>query len=362
MLGLAFLGAALSAACSGGSAPAQGAQGQTPPPTPVGIVTVEARPLAQTSEFIATLESLRSTTIRPEVDGVIRRIFVKAGDRVKPGTPLVQIDPAKQQATVRATEASRAGTEADVDYWQQQVKRLAALVDAGAISQQEFEEARNQLRTAEARLATLDAQVRESQVELQYYRVNAPQAGVVGDIPVRVGDRITTSTTITTIDQYDALEVHIPVPLDRSPDLKLGLPVELLDAQGKVVATNPVTFVAPRVDDATQTVLVKAALKDVPPALRLQQFIRARIVWRTEPGVTIPVTAVSRISGQYFCFVAESGPDGALVARQKPVQVGEILGNDYVVLGGLKAGERLIVSGIQKIRDGAPVQAETQAG
>jgi multidrug efflux pump subunit AcrA (membrane-fusion protein) len=109
-------------------------------------------------------------------------------------------------------------------------------------------------------------------------------------------------------------------------------------------------------------VLVKAALKDVPPALRLQQFIRARIVWRTEPGVTIPVTAVSRISGQYFCFVAESGPDGALVARQKPVQVGEILGNDYVVLGGLKAGERLIVSGIQKIRDGAPVQAEAQAG
>jgi RND family efflux transporter MFP subunit len=352
---LIFSGTAISA-CGGGSSSAQGPQGG-PPPTGVQITTLAEKPVEQTSEFIATVQSRRSTTVQPEVDGIVTRIFVKSGQRVNAGTPLVQINADKQQAAVRSSEASRSGTEADVQYWRQQVKRLEALVEAGAISRQEFEQAQNSLRTAEARLAALDAQVREGRVELQYYRVNAPQAGVIGDIPVRTGDRVTQSTVITTIDENAALEAYIQVPLDRSPDLRLGLPVQLLDTEGKIVATNPITFVAPRVDDATQTVLVKSALQEFPPALRVQQFIRARIVWRAAPGLTVPVTAVTRISGQYFCFVAEQGPNG-LIARQRPITIGELIGNDYVVTGGLKPGENVITAGIQKIGDGAPVRAE----
>ena len=352
---LIFSGTAISA-CGGGSSSAQGPQGG-PPPTGVQITTLAEKPVEQTSEFIATVQSRRSTTVQPEVDGIVTRIFVKSGQRVNAGTPLVQINADKQQAAVRSSEASRSGTEADVQYWRQQVKRLEALVEAGAISRQEFEQAQNSLRTAEARLAALDAQVREGRVELQYYRVNAPQAGVIGDIPVRTGDRVTQSTVITTIDENAALEAYIQVPLDRSPDLRLGLPVQLLDTEGKIVATNPITFVAPRVDDATQTVLVKSALQEFPPALRVQQFIRARIVWRAAPGLTVPVTAVTRISGQDFCFVAEQGPNG-LIARQRPITIGELIGNDYVVTGGLKPGENVITAGIQKIGDGAPVRAE----
>ena len=185
-------------------------------------MTLEQKPIEQTSEFIATVRSLRSTTVQPEVDGLVTRIFVKSGDHVRAGAPLVQINAAKQQATVSSTEANRAGTEADVQYWRQQVKRLESLVGAGAISRQEFDQAQNSLRTAEARLAALDAQVREGRVELQYYRVDAPQAGVIGDIPIRTGDRVTTSTVITTIDDSGALEAYIQVPLDRSPDLRLG--------------------------------------------------------------------------------------------------------------------------------------------
>ena len=133
--------------------------------------------------------------------------------------------------------------------------------------------------------------------------------------------------------------------------------MQLLDGEGKVIATNPITFVAPRVDDATQTVQVKSALREVPPAVRVQQFVRARVVWSNTPGLTLPITAVSRVSGQYFCFVAEPAGSG-LVARQRPVQVGELVGNDYVVTGGLKPGEKVVVSGIQKIGDGAPIKAE----
>lgn len=352
---LVLVGAvALTAAC--GRNAAQGAPA-TPPPAGVKLLTLEPKPLERTSEFIATIRSLRSTTVQPEVDGLVTRIFVKAGDRVKAGAPLVQINAEKQRATVRGTEASRAGTEADVQYWRQQVKRLEALVEAGAISRQEFDQAQNSLRTAEARLGALDAQVREGQVELEYYRVNAPQSGVVGEIPVRVGDRVTTATAITTIDQNEALEAYIQVPLNRSLDLRPGLPVQLIDPEGKVAVTNPITFIAPRVDDATQTVLVKAALREMPERLRVQQFVRARIIWSTEPGLTIPLTAVSRISGQYFCYVAESTQQG-LVARQRPIQVGELIGNDYVVQGGVKAGERVVESGIQKVGDGAPIKAE----
>jgi len=344
-----------AAACgqSGTSSSAAGA----PPPMGVSTATLQKKPLEQSSGFIATIRSIRSSTVQPEVEGVVTRIFVKSGDRVALGAPLVQIKPDKQEATVRSTEASRAAVEADVQYWTQQVKRLEALVTAGAISRQEFEQAENSLRTAQARLSALKAQVNEQQVELQYYRVAAPQAGVIGDIPIRTGDRVTKSSMITTIDDNSALEVYIQVPIDRSPDLRLGLPVQILDADGKVLATNPVTFVAPRVDDATQTVLIKSLLREVPPAVRTQQFVRSRIVWRTSEGVTIPITAVTRINGKYFCFVIEKANNGT-VARQRAIEVGELVDNDYVVLSGLSAGEQVIVSGIQKIGDGAPVKPQ----
>jgi RND family efflux transporter MFP subunit len=347
---------ACAAAC-GGNGPAAQGPGGGPPPVGVKIVTLEQKPIEQASEFIAALRSLRSSTVQPEVEGIVTQILVKSGDRVRVGAPLIQINAEKQRAAVRSTEADRAGTQADVAFWRQQVKRLEALVQAGAISRQEFDQAQNSLRTAEARLAALDAQVREGQVELQYYRVTATQAGVVGDIPVRKGDRVTTSTVLTTITENEALEAYIEVPIDRAPELRPGLPVQLLDAEGKVAASNPISFIAPRVDESTQSVLVKSLLRSAPPSARMQQFVKARIVWKSEPGVTVPVVAVTRLSGQYFCFVAEQQGEG-LVARQRPVQVGEVLGDDYVVVNGLKAGDRVIVTGIQKLGDGAPVKAE----
>lgn len=351
----------LTLACNRGGQPATasagGGRGGPGGPATVAIVSLEEKPLEQASEFIATLRSLRSTTIQPEVDGLVTRIFVKPGDRVRAGAPLLQINADKQQAAVRSTEANRTGVAADVEYWREHVKRLEALVKAGAISQQEFQQAQNSLRTAEARLSALDAQVREGRVELQYYRVNAPQAGVVGDITVRVGDRVTPATVFTTIDDNSTLEADIQVPLDRAPDVRVGLPVQLLDGEGKPVATNPVSFVAPRVDDRTQTILVKSQLRDAPPALRAQQFARARIIWKNAPGLTVPLTAVMRISGKHFVYIVEQH-EGGLVARQQAIQVGELIGNEYVLVSGLKAGDRIVTSGIQKLGNGAPIKPE----
>jgi multidrug efflux pump subunit AcrA (membrane-fusion protein) len=106
-----------------------------------------------------------------------------------------------------------------------------------------------------------------------------------------------------------------------------------------------------------QSVLAKALITNPRREIRSAQFVRARVVWSSHPGLMIPVTAVARISGQYFTFVAQQGPKG-MVARQTPVQVGEITDNSYPVLAGIKPGDQVIVSGAQNLADGAPVKVE----
>ena len=353
---LVFALASGAAACGGGDAPAQG--GGPPggfPPTDVQTVALEAKPIPRSSEFVATVRSLRSTTVQPQVDGIVRQVFVRAGDLVRAGQPIVQIDPDKQQATVRTTESQRASREADLAYAKQQLARMQKLHEAGAVSRSELEQAETAFKTAEAQLENVQSQIRESQVELQYYRVTAPAAGMIGEVPVRQGDRVTQATPITTIDQPEGLEAYINVPLERALDLRTGLTVELLNTAGDVIASNPITFIAPRADDATQSVLVKATLRQMPPGVRIMQYVRARIIWNNEPALSVPVTAVNRLAGQFFVYVAEPMEQG-FVARQKPVTLGEVIGNEYIVQAGLKPGERVIVSNVQKIGDGAPVK------
>jgi RND family efflux transporter MFP subunit len=321
----------------------------------VKTIALELRPAPQSSEFVATIRSLRSTTVQPQVDGIVREIFVKAGDRVRVGQPLIQIDPEKQQATVTTTESQRASREADLGFAMQQLARMQKLHDAGAVSRAELEQAETAFKNAEAQLAVVESQIRQNQVELRYYRVTAPSAGVIGEIPVRQGDRVTPSTVITTIDEPEGLEAYINVPLERAGQLRPGLLVELLDSTGQIIASNRTTFIAPRADDATQSVLVKATLRQMPVSIRVMQYVRARIVWSNEPTLVVPIVAVNRIAGQHFVFVAELAQQG-FVARQKPVTVGEVLGEDYVIRAGLKAGERIIVSNVQKLGDGAPVK------
>jgi len=322
----------------------------------VSAISLAPRPIAQTSEYVATIRSLRSTTIQPQVEGIVRQILVKAGDTVREGQPLLQIDPDKQQATVVTTESQRVAREADLAYATQQLARMQKLFAAGAVSRAELEQAETAEKTARAQLDTVAAQIRETQVELQYYRVVSPASGIVGDVAIRAGDRVTPSTVITTIDQASGLEAYVNVPLERATDLRLGLIVELLDPQGEVIASDPVTFVAPRADDATQSVLVKATLRRPPASLRVMQYLRARLIWSNQPRLTVPVVALNRINGQFFAFVVETGPQGQ-VARQKPVVVGEVVGDEYVVTSGLSEGDRVIVSNIQKLGDGAPVNA-----
>src|SRR5262245_8175364 len=326
------------------------------PPTPVTLAVAESTPLDETTEYVATLRSLHSTGIQPQIDGQITQIVVKSGDRVATGTPLMQIDPRRQQAAVSSQEAELAAREAAVTFARQQAQRASELFAAGAISKQEQEQATTALQTAEANLKALQAQVRQQEVQLRYYTVAAPTAGIVGDVPVRVGNQVTTQTLLTTIDQNETLEVHVSVPIERAPALKNGLPIRLFSSDGSTeLATTKVSFISAHVDDQTQALLVKGIVQNRGNQLRASQFVRARIVWKTSDGLVLPVTSGLRINGRFFAFVAEES-GGKLVAKQRPITVGPIIGDNYSVLDGIKPGERVVTAGAQKLADGLPIQ------
>ncbi|MCC7417305.1 MAG: efflux RND transporter periplasmic adaptor subunit [Acidobacteria bacterium] len=351
--------AALAAASCGGGQAAGPGQGM--PPTPVGLAAAQARSIEETTEYVATLKSLNSTTIQPQIDGQITQIWVRSGDRVKPGDRLMQVDARRQQAALSSQEAERASREANVNFARQQAGRARELLEAGAISRQELEQAETGLRTAEAALQSLDAQVRQQQVQLRYYTITAPTAGVVGDIPVRVGFHVTPQTELTTIAQNGTLEVYVNVPLERGPDLVPGLPLRVRSgSSGETLAVTEVGFIAPSVDETTQSILVKGTVPNPDGRLRSSQFVRAEIVWGTHDAITVPVTAVGRLGGQSYVFAAEEA-GGKLVARQRVLTLGPIVGNDYPVVAGLEPGVRIVVSGAQKLFEGAPI-AEAPAG
>lgn len=339
--------------CSGGGA--QNPQASGPGAMPVKVLEAHAVPVDDASEYVATLKSRDSAVIMPQVEGQVTQIFVHSGDRVKDGAELMEIDPLKQQATVKSQESARAAQEAQLNWAKQQYERTQGLSAAGVVSRQDLDQAKANLDAAQAQMDALEAQLREQQVQLHYYRVVAPRTGIVGDIPVRVGDRVTTSTQLTTVDQPGSLEVYVYVPIERSSQLKMGLPVQVLDGSGKVIADSRVSFISPQVDNTTQTVLVKARVANGNDALRQSQFIRARVVWGTHNSPEVPILAVSRLAGQYFAFVAEPQNGGSYVARQKPLAIGETVGNDFEVRDGIKPGDKVIVSGTQFLLDGAPV-------
>jgi RND family efflux transporter MFP subunit len=344
---------AVTVACSKGQP--QNPQAAGMQAMPVKVMEAKPQPVNDASEYVATLKSRDSAVIMPQVEGQVTQIFVHSGDKVSAGAALMEIDPLKQQATVKSQESARAAQQAQLNWAKQQYERSQGLSSAGVVSKQDLDQAKATFEAAQAQMEALDAQVSEQQVQLHYYKVTALRTGIVGDIPVRVGDRVTTTTQLTTVDQPGTLETYVYVPIERSSQLRMHLPVQVLDSNGKVLADTRVSFISPQVDSTTQTVLVKARIPNGNDALRQSQFIRARVVWGTHQSPEVPILAVSRLAGQYFAFVAEPQSGGGFLAKQRPLTVGETIGNNYEVRDGIQPGDKVIISGTQFLRDGAPV-------
>jgi RND family efflux transporter MFP subunit len=234
------------------------------------------------------------------------------------------------------------------------------LLRGGGASRQELDQARSSLAAAEAAVNAQEQQVRAAAVELRYYRVSAPEAGTIGDIPVRIGDLVTPQTLLTTIDHNEVLEAYVDVPVERSAGLRPGMPLEILAPPVAPIEAT-VSFIAPQVS-SDQTILVKSWIDNQSGRLRNAQLVRARMRWSEHVGPAVPVVSVQMLNGQTFVWVAETGAGGGLVAQQRAVQLGPIVGQSYPVLRGLAAGDRVIVAGMQKLRPGAPVVAAPTGG
>lgn len=322
---------------------------------PVQVLPVALSSVPNSDEYVATIKSRRSATINPQVDGNLTRIQVHSGDRVKAGQLLMVIDPIKQEATVEAAVQTEKQKKAVYDYNQIQVVRERKLFDAQVVSRDALDQAEQSFSNSKADYESAVASRVTQERQLSYYRITAPFDGIVGDVPVHVGDYVSPQTLLTTVDENRDLEAYIYVPAEKTAQLRTGLDVNLTDNNGNLLEKTKINFLSPQVDSQLQGILVKAPVHSSLEKLRNAQLIKARITWSTAPAPLIPVLAVVRIGGADFVYVAAQ-QNGMYVAQQRTVKLGDTLGNDYAVLEGLKQGDKLIVSGMQFLVNGMPVQ------
>jgi RND family efflux transporter MFP subunit len=323
---------------------------------PVQTQSVTLVPVQQTSEYVSTIKSRRSVTLLPQVDGNLTQILVKSGDHVKSGQLLMTVDPLRQQALVDSQRATENQKKALYDYNVLQVERQRKLFAAGIVSRDALDQAEQAFQNTKADWEAAIASRKSLEEQLAYYRIKAPFDGIIGDVPVHVGDYVSATTALTTVDENKDLEVYVYVPTERSSEVRLGLPVQVIDASGNVLEDTKVDFLSPQVDSQLQGILLKAPVhSNSLAALRSAQLVKARIIWKTAPMPTVPVLAVSRQGGQSFVFLAAKQADGHFAAKQVSVTLGVTVGNSYSVSDGLKAGDKVIVSGTQFLVDSMPV-------
>ncbi len=322
---------------------------------PVHTQSVALSPVAQSSDYVATIKSRRSVTVMPQVSGNLTQILVKSGDHVRAGQLMLTINPLQQQALVDAQQSTENQKKALYDYNVLQIERQRKLFDAGVISRDALDQAEQSFKNTKADWESAIATRKSLEQQLDYYRIKAPFDGIVGDVPVHLGDYVTPSTMLTTVDENKDLEAYIYVPTERSSEVHMGLPVQLLDADGKPIESSSVDFLSPQVDSQLQGILIKAPVHSTSDMLRSSQLVKARVTWKTLPQPVIPVLAVTRQGGQTFVFVAQKQQDGHYAARQVSVTLGETVGNSYSVTAGLKVGDKVIVSGTQFLVDNMPV-------
>jgi len=337
-----------------------GCKPATPPPPPpqampVQVAPVTLSPVPSSDTYVSTIKSRRSATMQPQVDGNLVNIFVKSGDLVRVGQVLMRIDPLKQMATVQSQQGTQAQKKAIYDYSQIQYERQRKLFESGVVSRDAYDQATQAYQNAKADYESNAALTDTQKQQLAYYDIRAPFTGVVGDIPVHLGDYVTTTTLLTTVDENADLEAYIYIPTERAGLVRQGLPVDILDTAGKTLVKSRISFLSPQVDNGLQSILAKAEIPRTAQLLRNQQLVRARVTWSTAPAPVVPVLAVSLVGGQTFVYLAAQKGDG-YIAHQVPVMLGDTVGNTYPVISGLKPGDKVITSGLQFLQEGAPVK------
>ena len=311
---------------------------------------------AEISQARARLESARATVNLAEERIQRYRLLEARGavstDELDEREERYRTAVAALREAEEALQELQAGQDIDID-------RLSALVEE---RRQELRELENGARVedidrARADVESAQADVESARVRLQDTAIIAPFNGTIGDIPVKVGDYLSRGDVFASLTQNQTLELRLSIPLERTDELRLGLPVEVFDAAGSLtpLALGRVSFISPQVNDESQTVLVKVTFENRDGTLRDRQFVRARVIWRERPGtVVVPTTAIIFQGERRFVFVAEGSGEN-VTAKRQAVELGISQGDRTEIVEGLNPGDRIVVSGLQKLADGLPI-------
>jgi len=346
------------------------------------------------------MDSRKSVSIFPRVEGYISKILVAPGQAVHSGDVLVQLDRNKEEAAVAAKESSvqlaeadyakevgsltslqaeRQAKESEVKFQSVEYDRYYWLEKRGVVPVASVDKEQRDLEVVQARLNSMDAQIaaqkevilktkrrideakaeRQSEKEqLRFYSIQSPFNGVVGNIPVKVGDFVNQQTKLTRVSENHPLEVNLQVPKDAAVSLKMGTALELLNDDSSVLTKSKIFYISPTVDLQSQSVLVKGLCDNKSNQLRPDQSVLVKIVLNSTDGITIPTEAISYLAGQSFVFVVVHDNTGKLIANQRPIEISDIRNNRATISSGLNDSDEIVVSGIQLLADGSVIKLE----
>lgn len=377
---LIFTGGLLLAAGSCGGSAKVNAQGGAPPPT-VQVATVERRDVSLTSEWIATMDGYINAKIQPHVSGYLVRQNYREGSFVHKGEVLFEIDPRPFQAALDQAQGQFAQNQAQVIQAQaqlakikQDVARDKPLAEAKAIAQSQLDndlqaEAGAEAAVVAARAAVTAAQaaVEQARLNLSFTQINSLVDGIAGIALAQIGDLVTPSTLLTSVSQVDPIKVYFPMSEQdylraqkigaqggtvASTPLK-GVPLTLVLANGSIYPyTGQVLWTDRQMDGSTGTIRVAAAFPNPGNILRPGEYGRVRaITEQRHDALLVPQTAVTELQGISQVAVV----DNTNKVRIQNIQIGQLVGKEWLVNGGIEMGDRVVVGGIQFARQGATV-------
>lgn len=355
------------------SACGEGSDAQQPhamPPMPVSVLEVQPTTVPIQAEAVAQTEGAKEVEIRPRVGGIVLKRLFEEGAEIKAGQPMFLIDPVPYQMKATQARAQLAQQKARVAQTKREADRLKMLLDSKSISQREYDNAVSDHAMAAASVQEFNAMLHEAELNLSYAKVKAPESGMAGRFLFSEGALVNANTSLlTTIVQTSPIWVRFS--LSDSELLQLGgmltsdtvQNIELILPDGsKYAESGQLNFSASKIDPTLGTQQLRAEFKNADKQLIPGQFVRVRVTTGSNEGVfLVPQAAV--LSGEQgkFVFVAEQGEEGKTIAAVRPIQAGAWSGQDWVVLGGLKQGDKVIVDNLIKIRPGAPVMPKEPA-
>ncbi len=370
-----------------------------PPMASVRVEAPQSAQLLKKNSYLAILESRQTVTLRPRITGLVQKILVRPGQQVAAGQTLMIIDADREQGALRqkeaekqvagasvesakrkldAIKAQKASAQSGLKLATSQFDRYSKLFAEELVSANVHEQYANELEQAKSKLASLeqdiaaqvsevkrsevsltasDAQQSQAQAELGFFSITAPNAGLVGDIPVKLGDYVDEKSALVTVSDPSFLEVNFELPVSDLGGLAIGQSVQFSASELEEPVSAEVFFIAPNVDPASQSVLVKAVLNNQTGQYKVDQKGEVLFTVPVGEGFLVPVEAVSRFGNMSFVYLIEPKEKQTL-ARRKPVTVLGLQEGAYQVSTGLSAEDQLIVEGWEKLfgQDGLPVK------